>query len=108
MTTAQSPRKPHTPGSYLPATGPIAARHEAAIAQLRPGRRRGAADPAAADRRRLDLGPEVLDHRRGGRLLERGCALGRHPADARELEREPTQDARVPPRLLRLLEGRVA
>src|SRR5262249_60884861 len=84
--------------------GAVAARHEAAVAERRPRRRACAADAAAADRRILDLRPQLADDPGSRGLLELRRALDRDPGDARVLEREPAQDRRLARGLLRLLE----
>src|SRR5207248_1558518 len=76
----------------------------AAVAERRPRRRPRAADAAAADRRILDLGPQLADDALGRGLLERRRLLDRHARDAGVLEREPAEDRRLARRLLSLLE----
>ena len=85
-----------------------AGRRGTAIAQRVPRRAALAAGAAAADLAVADLDREAPDDALGGRLLERGSPLDRDAADARVLEGEPAQDRRDAPRLLGLVERRVA
>src|SRR5207302_2779385 len=86
--------------------GAIATRHEAPVAERRPRSRARTARAAAADRRVLDLGAQLLHDAGGGRFLERGGLLDRHASGAGVLQREPAQDRRLARRLLGLGEAR--
>ena len=76
----------------------------APVAQREPRRAGAAARATATDRRRLDLDPEARNDARGGGFLQRRGPIDRDAADARVLEREPAQDARLTPGPLGFLE----